>query len=121
MMEFFKNSQCMEYIRKYNAAFSFISFNASQDQNISKGHNYTLRIQRQIYNRIGPLVPNPNTNEICAQVYFKGEDEIQLRQKYSSNLNAFVILQIQAMLTECENPFIQQFKKASVLAKGTIA
>ena len=54
----------------------------------------------------------------CAQIYFKGENEDELRQKYSSQLNAFILIQLQAMLLyDCQNPFVLQFKKAKFLLK----
>ena len=64
--------------------------------------------------------PSNNKDEICAQIYFKDEDEIKLRQKYSIGLNALVILQIQAMLSDNKNPFISQFKTANTMAKCVV-
>jgi hypothetical protein len=109
----------MEKIRKYNASFSFVSFNANQDKNLSKSNVYTLRIQGQIHHRIGPLIPNENSAITCGAVYFHGQNEVEARQNYSSGLNPFLLMQIQSLLTdECKNPFIEQFKKAAALAKG---
>ncbi len=78
-----------------------------------------MRIQGQIHHRIGPLEAKDDDKLICAQVYFKGENECEARQKYTSELNPFVIMQLQAMLTDdCMNPFIMQFKKAAQIAKS---
>jgi hypothetical protein len=119
MSKLLENPDFMTKIRKYNAAFSFITFNANSDQNLSKNNIFTLRIQGQIYHRIGPLLPAKDKDEICAQIYFRGEDEEVLRGKYSSGLNPCVLIQIQAMLNEL-NPFVCQFKKAASLLKSKI-
>ena len=81
LKEFLKNNDCLNKIRKYNAAFSFITFNATQDKNLSNNNIYTMRIQGQIHHRIGPLEAKDDDKLICAQVYFKGENECEARQK----------------------------------------
>ncbi len=79
---------------------------------------YTLRIQGQIHHRIGPLLSNDNKSEVNAQVYFKDDDQTELRLKYSPGLNACVLIQLQALLLDdCQNPFVHQFKKASSIYK----
>jgi hypothetical protein len=109
----------MKKIRNYNASFSFISFNATTDTNISKNNIYTLRIQGMIHHRIGPLIPEENSDAKCAQIYIHGDDQEKLRQKYSASLNACTLIQLQAMLLDdCSNPFVLQFKKASQLLKN---
>ena len=77
-------------IRKYNAAFSFISFNATQDKYLSRNNVYTLRIQGQIHHRIGPLVPSDDKPMTCGAIYFNGQNEVEARQSYSDGLNAFL-------------------------------
>lgn len=119
MTDLLHNPNFISNIRKYNAAFSFVSFNATSDKNLSTGNIYTLRIQGQIHHRIGPLLPQLTKEPVNAQVYFKDEDQSNARLKYSPGLNPCVLIQIQAMLLdECKNPFIEQFKKASTLYKS---
>ena len=122
LQECLKNTEFFNKIRKYNAAFSFISFSANDDKFISKNNIYTFRIQGQIYHRIGPLENlDENRKTQNAQIYFKGENEEILRQKYSSELNGCILILIQAMLLDdCKNQFILQFKKASQLAKSNV-
>ena len=119
--ELLNNQEFQTKIRKYNASFSFISFNATSDPNLSKNNVFTLRIQGQIHHNIGPLLPRSNTDEVNAQIYFKDENQTELRQKYSTNLNPFVLIQIQSMLLDdCKNPFVLQFKKASYIYKSKV-
>ena len=116
---FLENKNFLANIRKYNAAFSFISFNATQDTNLAKGNIFTLRIQGQIHHRIGPLLPINNNNEVNAQIYFKDGNESDLRLQYSPGLNPCILIQIQAMLlNDCSNPFVTQFKKAVSIYKS---
>jgi hypothetical protein len=118
MLEFLENNEFLSKIRKYNAAFSFISFNATTDPNLSKNSVFTLRIQGQIHHRIGPLIPTSTT--ICnAATYFKDENEHEHRLKYSPTLNPFILMEIQAMLLDdCKNPFVLQFKRAASIYKS---
>ena len=60
MTQFLQNNDFLNNIRKYNAAFSFISFNANTDSNISSNNIYTLRVHGQIYHKIGPLLATDN-------------------------------------------------------------
>lgn len=112
-----ENPKCLAQIRKYNSAFSFISFSVSQDDILMKNNVYTLRIHGQIHHYIGPLIPGQDVQPTCAQIYFKGEDEVKMRQEFSEGLNGLVLIQIQALLFEI-NPFIKQFKKAASIYKG---
>ena len=101
----------MPLIRNYYAAFSF---NATNDLNLSKNNVYTLRIKGMIHHRIGPLVHNADSEPKCAQIYFNGDDDVKYHMNYSSNLNPFVIIQIQSTLIyDACNPFVINFKNAS--------
>ena len=117
-MHLLKDKGFMPLIRNYNASFSFISFNANSDINLSKNNIYALRIQGMIHHRIGPIIDDEDKDPKCAQIYFYGDNSVNYRLKYSSALNALVLIQIQAMLLDdCNNPFVMQFKKASQLIK----
>ena len=118
MEEFLLDTKFLANIRKYNAAFSFISFNATSDKNLSKSNVYTLRIQGQIHHHIGPLLPYNQRNPVNAQVYFNDENHVNNRQNYSSGLDAFILMRLQAMLNDdCANPFVLQFKRAATIYK----
>ena len=120
LLQLLDNNDFMHLIRNYNASFSFISFNATSDSNLCKNNVYTLRIQGMIHHRIGPLLHNDELDPKCAQIYIHGDDQAKYRMKYSSSLNAIILIQIQAMLLDdCSNPFVTQFKKASQLLKKT--
>ena len=97
ILDMLDNPQCLAKVRKDNASFSFVSFNANQDNNLMKNNVYTLRIHGQIHHRIGPLIPTEDSKHCCAHIYFKGEDEVKLRQEYSSGLNPLVLIQLQSM------------------------
>ena len=110
----------MSKIRFYNAAFSFISFKADSDANLSKNNVYTYRIHGMIHHRIGPLIQsNKNFSEKCAQIYiYDGQHQEDLRKNYSPDLNLIVLKNIRIMLeVDCQNPFISKFKLASLKIK----
>ena len=54
MSKLLNDSDFLTNDRKYNAAFSLISFKAASDKNLSSNSVYTLRIAGQIFHRIGP-------------------------------------------------------------------
>ena len=73
-----------------------------------------------IYNRIGPILPQEGMKAKCAQIYIHdGLDEsTTLRQDYSHKLDPFTLKKIQgALLYDCTNIFIEQFKIASQMLK----
>ena len=118
LLKLLDNSAFMSQIRKYNAAFSFLSFNATTDPNINKGSVYTLRLQGMIHHLIGPLFPKNDITPTCAQIYIHDGNQESLRQNYSPKLNAILIIQLQAMLLDdCANPYVKIFQKASQLLK----
>ena len=104
-------------IRHYNASFSFISFNATTDANLSKGNVYTLRIVGQIHHRIGPLVNPVGKKPQCAQIYFHDSENEDPRKGYSSQLCPFKLIEIRSMLDDVNNPFVLKFKYAASLLK----
>ena len=124
MLKLLENPQFMSKIRLYNASFSFLSFNATTDVNLSKNNVYTMRIVGMIHHRIGPLLPSLDSRDPtpkCEQIYFHDgneEQQCKLRQKYSNSLNATIIIQIQSMLLyDCQNPYVIKFKYAKNLLK----
>ena len=113
-----ENSQFMSNIRIYNASFSFLSFKAEADINLSKNNVYTYRIRGNVQHRIGPLCSNDGGQAKCAQIYIYDGNHEELRQRYSSNFNPLILIQIKAMLLDdCNNPFAHKFLHASQLLK----
>ena len=122
MLQLLSKPEFRTNIRTYNAAFSFCSFQATTDPNLSAGSIYTMKIMRQIYHRIGPLIPSKGEPIKAAQIYIHDGQEAQdqLRQDYSQKLNKTNIQLINFILQdECDNPYVKQFKyAASVLKKN---
>ena len=115
----------MKNIRTYNAAFSFCSFKANTDPALNEGSIYTMRIQGMIYHRIGSILPMEGQKAQCAQIYIHDEldESTILRQGYSSKLQPMTIQKIHgALLYDCSNIFMEQFKKAAdILRKNPVA
>ena len=110
----------MKNIRIYNAAFSFCSFNANTDEKLNQGSIYTMRIMGMIYHRIGPILPQNGMKAKCAQIYIHDglDDSTTLRQDYSQKLDPITLKKIHgALLYDCTNIFIEQFKIASEMLK----
>ena len=114
LKELFTDSQFMQKIRFYNASFSFISFNATSDYNLSKSNIYTFSINGLIHHGIGPLISEHGLKQQCAQIYIHdGQQEIS-RQKYSNDLDLIILKRIKLMLQyDCNNPFLSKFQFAS--------
>ena len=120
MKQLLEDSEFMKNIRIYNASFSFLSFKAESDVNLSKNNVYTYRIRGMVQHRIGSLKPNDGCIPKCAQIYIYDGNQEELRQKYSSNLNPLTLIQIKSMLLyDCQNPFVQKFLHASQLLQKT--
>ena len=56
LAELLSDSNFISKIRYYNAAFSFLSFQADSDVNLSKNNVYTYRIHGMIHHKIGLLI-----------------------------------------------------------------
>jgi len=123
--ELISQPEFMKNIRTYNAAFSFCSFNANTDPSLNEGSIYTMRIQGMIYHRIGSILPKEGQKAKCAQIYIHDDldESTTLRQGYSSKLDPMTIQKIHgALLYDCSNIFMEQFKKAAdILKKNPVA
>ena len=97
-----------ENIRLYNSAYSMTSFGANIVR--TQGFNPTFTIQRQVYHRIGSLLPL-NTEPQFLQIYFVDhKEQIRLRKKHLPSLNEDTLQQIQAQLNK-HNPYVRDFKR----------
>ena len=81
MIKLLENPEFMQKIRIYNAAFSFLSFNATSDQNLNNNSVYTFRIMGMMHHRIGPLLPEKNNAPKCAQIYIHDGNEQPIAEK----------------------------------------
>jgi len=71
----------------------------------------TFKIIGQLYHRIGSLMPKPNEQAKCLQIYFIGNEEQQCssRKSYHKDLKTSIIVLLQTLL-KTVNPVIFKFK-----------
>lgn len=99
----------LQNIRKYNSAFQMTSFGAHkvvQDQ-----YMLTFKIQGQIYHRLGSLLPVPDDEHKFLQIYFMGDDDVQVDQRcsISPGTKHQIISSLQSFLHQ-HNSLIKLFK-----------
>ena len=68
-------------IRRYNSCFQMTSFGAKNIQEC--GFMPTFKIQGQVCHRIGSLLPSPNEVSKYMQIYFMGDENLQVQQLQS--------------------------------------
>lgn len=73
----------------------------------------TFKIQGQVYHQAGSLLPEPNQDPHFLQIYFMGNSDIQIDQRYSiiPNVNREIVRSLQQMLHEKSN-LVRMFKNA---------
>ena len=83
-------------IRMYNFALSFTSIGAKIDQQITCTSGiYTFRIHREMYHRIGTLLPDPEIQPQFAQIYIYDTDhEIQNRSNIMFGLDPMILAEL---------------------------
>ncbi len=120
LKECLSDNDFMNKIRNYNAAFSFVSFNANDDPLLRKGSVYTYKIQGMIHHRLGPLTQSDdNYPKRFAQIYIvDGEQQENLRMNYSPDLNLITLKKLRLMLEDIQNPYVNVFKSAASLYKA---
>ncbi|XP_054722399.1 uncharacterized protein LOC129232184 [Uloborus diversus] len=95
--------------RRYNACFSMTSFGAEKEVK-EAGFMPTLKVQGQVYHRVGSLEPSENERPKFLQVYFISDTEqLTQRCKYIENIKPKLVSQLQAMLHQ-ENNYVRDFK-----------
>nr|XP_023028755.1 uncharacterized protein LOC111516895 [Leptinotarsa decemlineata] len=73
----------------------------------------TFKVQGQVYHHIGSLLPVPNEDPTCLQIYFMNnvEEEIDRRCAFSEATRRAIIAELQALFHE-HNCLVRDFKSA---------
>lgn len=102
----------LQNIRRYNACFQMTSFGATFIHD-ADGFNTVFKIQGQIYHRIGSLLPLPNETPKFLQIYFMGDNQLEVDQRCANftGLRREIIGELQHLLHE-HNQLINTFKTA---------
>ena len=98
-------------IRKYNSVFQMTSFGCNEVS--MTGFNPSFRIQGQVYQIIGSILPSEGESPKFAQIYFIGdeESEITTRTAIIDGLKPDIIRGINQLLHE-DNQYVEMFKVA---------
>ena len=99
----------LQNIRKYNSAFQMTSFGA--DKVFQDQYMPTFKIQGQIYHRVGSLLPVPDAEHKFLQIYFMGDDDVQVDQRCNAipGTKRHIISTLQTFLHQ-HNALIKLFK-----------
>jgi hypothetical protein len=101
----------LQNIRVYNSAFQMTSFGGNE---IREGaYMPTFKIQGQVYHLIGSLLPPLGQPPSFLQIYFVGDDQVQLgrRQHLFQDLEPDLLAALQTMLQN-NNAYLISFKTA---------
>jgi hypothetical protein len=97
--------------RKYNSSFQMASFGAKLviEGNFMPAH----KVKGEVYHLMGNLLPAPQEEPKCLQIYFLGDDdwETRIRCANLSDVKPTLISQLQNMLHDCKN-YVKDFKYA---------
>ena len=106
---FFKHF--LDNVRYYNSCFQMTSFGAKIVS--SSGYSTTFKIQGQIYHRIGSLIPNKDEEPSFLQIYFTGNNNLEIRRRCDlfEFLNREIVATLQAML-HVNNKYVRIFKSS---------
>ena len=99
----------LKNIRRYNSCFQMTSFGAKNIQ--EGGFMPTFKIQGQVCHRIGSLLPLANEESKYMQIYFMGDENLQVRQRRSiaPGTKTEIVLGLQQMLHQ-HNAYVTIFK-----------
>jgi hypothetical protein len=104
-----------ENIRRYNAAFAFVSLGCKLNEGMGRGGGpYSFRVDGELYHMIGSLLPEPGDPPSYAQLYFYDPLEAldhRMANVHNRNLNCHTMQALQTLLTNC-NPYVQLYKSA---------
>lgn len=102
----------LKNIRKYNSCFQMTSFGATSVVE-QGGFPSTFTVQGQIYHKAGSLLPLPDQPPKFLQLYFIGNDQMEIDQRcsYISGTRREIVDNLQKMLQE-HNDLIRTFKAA---------
>ncbi|XP_054285654.1 uncharacterized protein LOC129002107 [Macrosteles quadrilineatus] len=99
----------LRHIRAYNSAFQMTSFGGNE---IREGpYMPTFKVQGQVYHLIGSLLPPPGLPPSYLQIYFVGDDQVQLQRRQSlfQDLDHDMLAALQNMLQN-NNAYLLSFK-----------
>ncbi|GBM63110.1 hypothetical protein AVEN_68559-1 [Araneus ventricosus] len=101
----------LSMIRKYNSIFQMTSLGTSLPMFDSTGFMPTFRIQGQVYQKPGSLIPLPNEEAKFHQIYFLGNEEAEAKRCCTliPGTTKRLIESLQKMLHE-NNHCVQKFK-----------
>ncbi len=100
-------------IRSYNNALAFMSMGANLDTSVAQPDNYTYRLCRHLYHRMGSLFPQPGEAPKFAQLYISNPHvELDGRMHNFGDLNTNTIQSLQTMLHAC-NPYAGIYQMAT--------
>lgn len=110
--ETLQSKHFLQNIRRYNACFQMTSFGATFIPE-SDGFHSVFKIQGQIYHTMGSLLPLPNETPKFLQVYFMGDDELEVDQRCANiaGLRREIVCELQHLLHK-HNQLINVFKTA---------
>ncbi|XP_075707181.1 LOW QUALITY PROTEIN: uncharacterized protein LOC142741727 [Rhinoderma darwinii] len=98
-------------LRCYNSCFRMISFGVNEIR--ERGFMPTFKIQGQVCHRLGSLLPLPNEPPNFLQIYFMGDEKLQVQQQQSNvpGTRADILLELQHMLHE-HHCYVEIFKSS---------
>lgn len=102
----------LQNIRPYNACFQMTSFGATSIPE-DGGFSSVFKVQGQIYHRVGSLLPIPNETPKFLQIYFMGDQRLEVDQRcaHISGLDRKIIVKVQQLLHK-HNQLVNLFKTA---------
>ena len=103
----------LQNLKAYNACFQMTSFGVTSINTNRHEIDYVFSIQGQIYHKMGSLLPLPKEDHTFLQVYFIGNEEIEIDQRCTniSGLRREIIQDVHRILHEY-NQLIHIFKRA---------
>ncbi|GBM82526.1 hypothetical protein AVEN_29318-1 [Araneus ventricosus] len=107
-----ESKQFLKNIRRYNSCFQMTSFGTSSIVG-RRGFETTFKVQGQIYQKAGSLLPLPSENAKFLQTYFICDEEREINQRCdnTSGVRRDIVLNLQRMFHE-NNQLIKTFKTA---------
>ena len=100
----------LQNMRRYNCYFQITSFGATSICN-EGGFSPVFKIQRQIYGRIGSLLPLPDETSKFFQIYFMGNEQLKMDQRctHIQELKKDIIQELERLLLN-HNQLINVFR-----------
>jgi hypothetical protein len=105
-----RSKHVLENMRKYNCCFQMTSFGATNDVFVS-GFMPTLKVQGQVYRRVGSILTPSDGQHKFFQIYFMGVERLEAKQRCNNIPDAHHDndTDLQQMLHE-HNAYVHVFK-----------